>query len=83
MRTVEWVVPAPRVPETAPAAALVLDDWKVRAPLITLWFAAAAARLHADDEARLVLSYDATSGLLSFDVWVRDRRVYGIDDFLG
>ena len=53
----------------------------VRAPHLQLWFDALIAQLHPDDEVRVVVDYDERSHLISFDAWIRDRRIYGADDF--
>jgi hypothetical protein len=60
-----------------------LAGWNVRSSFVGLWFRAALDQLEAEDEARLVIDYDESAGLLSFDAWVGERRVYGADDFTG
>jgi hypothetical protein len=41
------------------------------------------AQIPADREARIVLEFDESAGLLSFDAWVEEKRVFGADDWLG
>jgi hypothetical protein len=60
-----------------------LAAWDCRSGFIGLWFRQLGERLGPADEARVVVDYDDQAGLLSFDAWVGDRRVYGADDFVG
>lgn len=60
-----------------------LAAWNVRSSFVGLWFRTTFDQLDAEDEARVVIDYDESAGLLSFDAWVGDRRVYGADDFTG
>ena len=58
-----------------------LRDWGLPPAAARGWTASAAP--HVLDEARWELELDRDLGLVSFEVWVLDRRVFGIDDFLG
>jgi hypothetical protein len=60
-----------------------LAEWQCRSTFIGLWFRVLNDKLGPTDEARVVVDYDARAGLLSFDAWVDDKRVYGADDFVG
>lgn len=60
-----------------------LADWNTRGPFLAFWFRTTASQLAVGDQVRVVMAYDDAAGLLSFDAWVQDRRVYGADDFLG
>ena len=57
-------------------------QWGVRSAFVALWLEQAAARLPAGTLGRAVLEYDPVARLLSCDVWLDGRRVYGMDDFV-
>jgi len=70
--------------ETLPReVADTLLAWGVRSPAVGLWLRLARAQFPADRDARAVLEFDESAGLLSFDAWVDDTRVYGADDWIG
>ena len=71
------------VDDTLAALQRVLDGWGARSAFVPLWLRTAARSLGAGDEAQLVVEFDASAQLLSFDAWVDGRRVYGADDWLG
>jgi hypothetical protein len=83
MRTQEWTVEATRIADVRTDAQQVLAAWRARGGFVDFWFRTTTARLAPDDQVRVVVSFDEEAGLLSFDAWVRDKRVYGADDFLG
>lgn len=60
-----------------------LATWNIRSPAVGLWVRLAGTQLPIDREARVVLEFDETAGLLSFDTWVGELRVYGADDWIG
>jgi len=60
-----------------------MTAWNVRSAAVGLWLRLAGAQLPSDREARVVLEFDPDAGLLSFDAWVDERRVYGADDWIG
>jgi hypothetical protein len=60
-----------------------LAQWQCRSSFVGMWFRLVSDRLGPSDEARIVVDYDDKAGLLSFDAWVGDKRVYGADDFVG
>ena len=57
--------------------------WHVRSAAVGMWLRMARAQLPADGEARAVLEFDQDAGLLSFDAWVGDTRIFGADDWVG
>lgn len=77
----EWRVSLAAIDQVGTDASDRLRSLGVRAPFLAFWLRAAAAQLHPDDEAHVVIAYD--EGLLSFDAWVREKRVYGADDYVG
>ena len=61
----------------------VLDGWGARSAFVPLWLRTAASSMGADDQAELVVEFDASARLLSFDAFVGSRRIYGADDWIG
>ena len=62
--------------------AQVLRSWEVRGGAARMWATAAAGHVAAGP-AEWVLEYDPDLALVSFEVWAEQRRVFGIDDWLG
>ena len=84
MRDARWVhAEGPFNPGNPAAAAIVIraaaEGWGVRVPAATAW-ARAASYAVKGDQARWRLEYDPRLRLISFEVWERERRVYGSDD---
>ena len=79
----EWLTRREDSRDIALAATHQLAEWQIRSSFVGMWFRIAADRLDSSDEARVVIDYDDSVGLLSFDAWVGERRVYGADDFVG
>ena len=65
------------------AAAEAMAQWHVRSAFLRLWVQTACDRARDLDCLRVVLDYDPDAGLLSFDAFNGDRRVYGADDWIG
>ena len=65
------------------AAAQVMEEWHVRSAFLRLWVQTACDRARDLDSLRVVLDYDPDAGLLSFDAFNGDLRVYGADDWIG
>ena len=73
----------PRNHELAVAAAKsAAAGWGVRVPAVGLW-TKAASQLVSSSTARWRLEYDPRMRLVSFEVWVDGRCVYGSDDLVG
>jgi hypothetical protein len=83
MPSAVWTAPPAERSALIGAATGVLQDWRVRSAFIGLWVRTACERAREPDELRLVLDYDADAGLLSFDAFCGERRVYGADDWIG
>lgn len=79
----EWVFDAVGIPDICSQAQRQLAEWQARGGFVDFWFRSTARAVGDGDQVRVVLAYDGAVGLLSFDAWVRDRRVYGADDFVG
>ena len=67
-----------------PAAVAIIiraaaEGWGIRVPAATAW-TRAASYLVKGDRARWALEYDPRLRLISFEVWERERCVYGSDD---
>jgi hypothetical protein len=60
-----------------------MTAWNVHSSAVGLWLRLTRAQIPADREARIVLEFDESAGLLSFDAWVEEKRVFGADDWLG
>ncbi|MCW2777306.1 MAG: hypothetical protein JWN17_1031 [Frankiales bacterium] len=60
----------------------VLRGWQVRGGAARLWTASAAAHVRSSP-AEWVVEYDEAVQLVSFEVFEQERRVFGIDDWLG
>ena len=58
-----------------------LREWGLPPAAARGWTSSAAP--HVLDEGRWELELDRDLGLVTFEVWVVDRRVFGIDDFVG
>ncbi|MBV9291297.1 MAG: hypothetical protein JO222_02520 [Frankiales bacterium] len=80
-RSLRMAVRLATVADHCENAVQTLRSWNVRAAFLPFWFQEIGKRLHPEDEALVVLEYD--DGLLSFDAWVRDRRLFGADDYVG
>ena len=66
-----------------PAQTLVVEavrGWALRPPAVALWLLCAAEYVTPQDDAELVVEYDADLGLVSCEAWVAGRRVFAIDD---
>lgn len=61
----------------------VMEQWHVRSAFMRLWVQTACDRARELERLRVVLAYDPDAGLLSFDAFDGDRRVYGADDWIG
>jgi hypothetical protein len=83
MTTMEWLVPAAAVDQVALEAVERLRALGVTAPFLPFWLRATAEHVHPDDETRIVIEHDPATGLISFDAWVGQRRIFGADDFRG
>lgn len=81
--TLQWQVRGDDVDAVAATAASEVDAAGARAPFLSMWLRIAAQQLQPDEQAHIVLDYDDKAGLVSFDAWVGDRRIYGADDFVG
>jgi hypothetical protein len=60
-----------------------LAEWHVRSAFLPLWVQTACDKARDVETLRVVLDYDPDAGLLSFDTFNGDRRVYGADDWIG
>ena len=60
-----------------------MEQWHVRSAFLRLWVQTACDQARDIDTLRVVLDYDPDAGLLSFDAFNGDRRVYGADDWIG
>jgi len=65
------------------AAAEAMLEWRVRSAFLRLWVQTACSQARDVEQLRVVLDYDPDAGLLSFDAYNGDRRVYGADDWIG
>jgi len=65
------------------ATAEALQSWHVRSAFVRHWVQTACAQARDVEQLRVVLDYDPEAGLLSFDAFSGDRRVYGADDWIG
>lgn len=73
----------PSDPEAAARdVAGALRAWQVRGGAARMWAASAADRV-TEGSAEWRLDYDPDLSLVSFEVWWQQRRVFGIDDWLG
>lgn len=61
----------------------VMRQWHVRSAFLRLWVQTACDRARDLDSLCVVLDYDPDAGLLSFDAFNGDLRVYGADDWIG
>lgn len=59
-----------------------MQAWGLSGGHVQAWLHTAAHHLPEALPGRVVLAYDAADRLLSFDVWLDGRRVFGMDDFL-
>jgi hypothetical protein len=82
MPTAAWSVAPGDLDSVARAAAALLTEWRVRSPFVAFWTQTTAERCSDGDVVRCVLDYD-NDGLLSFDAFVGDQRLYGADDWVG
>ena len=78
----EWTVTRAVTPEVATEASHRMAALGVSAPFLAFWLRATCELLHPEDQATVVISYDHHAGLLSFDAWVKGRRIYGADDYV-
>lgn len=83
MPTAVWTAPPADRSGLVGAATGVLKDWHVRSAFIGFWVRTACEQARELDELRLVLDYDEAAGLLSFDAFSGERRLYGADDWIG
>ena len=84
VQRVEWIgSPATFEGSLSQQVNEAMTAWQVRSAAVGLWMRLARAQMPADREARVVLEFDEAAGLLSFDAWVGERRVYGADDWVG
>jgi hypothetical protein len=60
-----------------------MEHWHVRSAFVSFWVRTACDHARDLGELRLVLDYDADVGLLSFDAYSGEHRVYGADDWIG
>jgi len=60
-----------------------MAEWQVRSAFLRLWVQTACDKARDIEKLRVVLDYDPEAGLLSFDAFHGDRRVYGADDWIG
>jgi hypothetical protein len=60
-----------------------LTAWGLTPHLVGEWLAEATACMEPEQTARVELTYQEHEQLLSFDVWVIDRHVYGVDHLCG
>ena len=60
-----------------------LQEWRVRSAFVRLWVQTACDRGRDLDRLSIVLDYDPEAGLLSFDAFNGDQRLYGADDWIG
>ena len=60
-----------------------MQEWHVRSAFLRLWVQTACERARDTDHLRIILDYDPEAGLLSFDAFKGDQRVYGADDWIG
>ena len=65
------------------ATADVMAQWHVRSAFLRLWVQTACDRARDLENLYIVLDYDPDAGLLSFDAFSGDQRVYGADDWIG
>ena len=60
-----------------------MQEWRVRSAFLRLWVQTACDKARDVEQLRVVLDYDPDAGLLSFDAFNGDLRVYGADDWIG
>ena len=65
------------------ATADAMRQWQVRSAFLRLWVQTACDKARGLDSLSVVLDYDPEAGLLSFDAFNGDKRVYGADDWVG
>jgi hypothetical protein len=61
------------------AARAAAAEWRIEVPALGLWTQGAAKQI-ASRTARWRLEYDPRMRLVSFEVWVDGRCLYGSDD---
>lgn len=84
MPTAEWSGPAGTFGMTLTREVNdAMASWHVRSAAVGMWLRMTRAQLPSDGQARAVLEFDQSAGLLSFDAWVGDTRIYGADDWIG
>lgn len=82
MPTSEWRARRDDLPRLSTDVRQTLTTWHVTSAFVDMWLRSATERVAADAEARVTVDFDEDIHLLSFDVWVDGRRVYGADDFV-
>ena len=65
------------------ATAATMREWQVRSAFVRLWVQTACDRARGLERLSIVLDYDPEAGLLSFDAFNGEQRVYGADDWIG
>lgn len=84
MPSAEWTGPASTFGTTLTReVADTMASWQVRSAAVGMWLRMTRAQLPSDGEARAILEFDQAVGLLSFDAWVGETRIYGADDWIG
>ena len=61
----------------------VLAEWHLQPALAGRWLAAADGHLRSDGELSVYAAYDTGLTTFTLEIWSGNRRVYGIDDWLG
>jgi hypothetical protein len=83
MPSVTWCSAPDNASTLQGAAVETMQEWHVRSAFVRFWVQTACDRARDLDNLRVVLDYDPDAGLLSFDAFSGDRRVYGADDWIG
>jgi hypothetical protein len=83
MPTRTWTVRGGDLTTVASEVPDVLREWHVRCPFVDYWLRTTSQKVAEDDKTEVVVEYDDNAKLLSFDVWVDGKRVFGADDWLG
>ena len=61
----------------------VLAQWQLQPALAGRWLTAADGHLRSDAELTVCAAYDTGLTTFTLEIWSGNRRLYGIDDWLG
>ena len=61
----------------------LLPQWSLQPGLAGRWLASADTHLRSEADMVLAVEYDAEMQVFTLELWRGNRRVYGIDDWLG